>query len=38
MQCGLLEFASTLFADDSANDMPKAKVHVIVVRPKEHKP
>jgi len=36
-QCGLFDFASTLFADDSAADMPMANVHVIVVRPKEHK-
>jgi hypothetical protein len=36
-QCGLFEFASTLFADDGAGNMPKANVHVIVVRPKEHK-
>ena len=36
-QCGLFEFASTLFADDTANDMPKANVHVVVIRPMEHK-
>jgi hypothetical protein len=36
-QCGLFEFASALFADNVANNMPKANVHVIVVRPKEHK-
>jgi len=36
-QCGLFEFASTLFADDTADDIPKANVHVVVVRPKEHK-
>jgi hypothetical protein len=37
MQCGLFEFASTLFADDRSNNAPTANVHVVVVRPKEHK-
>jgi hypothetical protein len=36
--CGLFEFASALFADDSAAAIPKANIHVVVVRPKEHKP
>jgi len=35
-QCGLFEFASTLFADTTSG-MRKANVHVVVVRPKEHK-